>query len=162
MSDVAKVNSDLVGSPGPGPNENEGPIRPPREDTELRLGRAAVRQDGHPPRRPWVATYRSLDTAFLFVEYSGDPSQVLLLDRSGGELPLERVERLRRLGDDENSRRLLVDSMHDAGTDRVVGRREVTRREKPFDQRRGARGPGTRMDDETGRLVERDNVIVLI
>ena len=68
-----------------------------------------------------------------------------------------------RLGDDEKSRRILVEPVHDAGPLDPADARQArpAMADQRVDQRAG-RMARRRMDDEPGRLVDHDQMLVLI
>ena len=85
--------------------------------------------------------------------------QVLALHRARGELAHESGLRLRRLGDDQQTRGVIVETMDDAGT------RDAGERGSMVDERvseRAVEVPGARMNDQARRFVDHDDRVVLV
>ncbi len=91
-----------------------------------------------------------------------DEREVRLLDGARLERVLERLEGGVVLGDDEAARRLLVEAVDDARPENAADAREP----RDVVQERVDQGPpgvpGGRMDHEPGRLVEDEQVAVLV
>ena len=111
-----------------------------------RSARAADRRVDHPPRRRQPAPHER---------------RVHALDRSGRELPDQRVVRARaERATIKQSARVAVEAVHDARTDRVADRFDAGEtREQPVDQR-SARMPRAGMHDEPGGLRDDDDIVV--
>ena len=93
---------------------------------------------------------------------AGDDRDIDALDAVRGELARQRLVRRIGLGDDEQSRRVLVDAVDDAGPRDPADPRQPAGAvvEQRVDHR-AVEVARRRMDDEPGRLVDDEQVVVL-
>ena len=95
-------------------------------------------------------------------EVPADHGQVDLLDRARTELPRERLERRRRARHQQHARGVAVEAVHDAGP---IGAADPGQRAEPMDERvhhRAVSRAGRGVHDHAGRLVDGEQVGVLI
>ena len=86
------------------------------------------------------------------------------VDRAGRQRRHEARRRPRRAGHEQEARRALVEAVHDARAVGVVADARAargTRASRPVDERAGALA-GARVHDEAGRLVDHEQVVVLV
>ena len=112
-----------------------------------------------------VAPDRRLDPTDGRRDAPGDEGLVRLADSARLELGHERLLRRVVLGDHQQAARVAVEPVDDAGP-RDPGDAAVLRSTRPGQQRVHERVAvvmaGRRMDDETGRLVDDEQVVVLV
>ena len=106
-----------------------------------------------------VAADRRLDPARRRLRRAPDERGVRALELARADQLLQQRVRLRRAGDDEQPGRVAVEPVHDPGPVVVVSPLRAVR-EQALHERAGARRPG-RVDDEPGRLVDDEQVLVL-
>ena len=95
-------------------------------------------------------------------EVPADHGQVDLLDRARTELPRERLERRRRARHQQHARGVAVEAVHDAGP---IGAADPGQRPEPMGERvhhRAAPRAGRGVHDHAGRLVDGEQVCVLV
>ena len=126
--------------------------------------RAAVGHDRHLRPVLRVAPDRGLDPADGGRHAALDERQVRLLDPSGLELGHDRGLRGVGPGDHQQPARIAVEAMDDArpldAGDAAPGLAVAVRQERVDE--RAARMTGRRVDDEPGRLVDDQQVLVLV
>ena len=87
---------------------------------------------------------------------------VLLLDLAIVELPRELLVRRVVLGDDHQSRRAAVEPMHDARPLLAADAAQIVDMMQQRVDQRAAGVAGRRMHDHSGRLVDDDEIAVLV
>ncbi len=106
-----------------------------------------------------VAPDRRLDAAASRPRSSNDQGGVVPLECAAAHQILQTSVCLLRPRDDHEPGGVAVETMHDAGTPRISSRDVM------FEQalhERARRVPGSRMHNETGRLVDHHEVLVLV
>src|ERR1700722_3843877 len=128
---------------------------------------ALFSHDGHFLAMARIASNGPLDLACMNVEPAPNERQIFAFERAGAAVVGEEVgEALMRgvgFGDDEEPGRVLVEPVHDTGPLDPADARQA--RSAMADQRvdqRARRVARRRMDDEPGRLVDHDQMIVLV
>src|SRR5262249_14255582 len=117
--------------------------------------------DRHPLPLMWMTADRPIDRAAGGARLAEHDRKIGLLHPPIVERACERRVRARGARDDENARRLLVEPVNDARTIVILLRGDEPSMEERVDDRAAPR-PGSRMDDDAGRLVDRDELLVLI
>jgi len=112
----------------------------------------------HANARARVPTDRRVDGHRRRFHFAVGECQVLPVDFPGRNRARERRHGRQRLGNDHESRRVLVQPVHDAGTGQRGSARMV--REQPI-QKRSPPMAGRGMDDEAGRLVDHQKLLIL-
>ena len=155
------MHADLVRPPRLERDPQEGVPRQQLLDLEMRHRVARrIGVERLPERVVAVAPDRSVDRAAQRARPSGDERDVLARERARLHELLQPAVRLGRAGDDEQPRRVAVEPVHDAGPLRLVSTFDVVG-EQPVHER-PARVPGRRMHDETRRLVDDEQMLVLV
>ena len=160
MADRLEVNADLVGAAGLELHAQQRGLGKLPLDLEMRDRGARLVGGGRVQRAvAAVAADGGVDRPRARVGPADDERQVLAPDTAVShrllECPVDRVA----LRDDEQPRRVLVQAVHDARAEWVVAARGPARqrlRERPGVVAR------RRMDGDAGRLVDDDQVVVLV
>ena len=133
------------------------------ENAPLGHGRPTLPDAGlHPVAGDRVAADGEVDRAAFLPGRATDDREVVLLDRPCGELPRERVHRLRGLRDDDDAGRVLVEPVHDPRALRI---RPVASERPAVEERRDEGSVARarrRMRRHAGRLVDRDEARILV
>src|SRR3989442_2770118 len=148
MTERSQMDTDLVGAARLESNLDEREIgealeHPIAGDRPLASARRA---NGHLYSGRRMAPDRCVHDPLVGPHAPVDDSEIATRHRPGGELGYERVVRLGGLGDDEKSRRVLVEAVHDP---RASGPTGAPRAGRGSENRRpaGPQGPsGARMD----------------
>ncbi len=172
MADMREMNPDLVSTTGLETECKEardrvagravGLDQPPARD-----GAPAVAPHAHPFPGVRVTPDRGIDGTDRLVRQAPDEAEVFALERTGaaviGELCRERPMSGFGLGDDQQARRVLVEPMHNAGPAHSPDSRKVVTAmgDERVDKRAGPVA-GSRMDDEACRLVDHDQIRILV
>ena len=164
VADGVEMDPDLVRPPGHQVELEQGPLGEPLANAIAGDRRAAVGHDRHLRPVLRVAPDRRLDAADGGGHAALDERQVRLLDPAGLELGHDRGLRRVGPGDHQQPARIAVEAMDDArpldAGDAAPGLAVAVRQER-VDQR-AARMTGRRVDDEAGRLVDDQQVVVLV
>ncbi len=122
----------------------------------------ALRHDGHAHPRARVPSDRRVDDAFRTPGLPLRQRQVAAANRPPRELPGETVIGGLALGEHDEPRRALVETMHDAGTSRAPDRRH----RRGVGERRGGEAPlraaRAGVGHHAGGLVDHQHVLVLV
>ena len=158
---AVEMDPDLVRPPG---LQRDAKQRVPRQqllylEVRHRLARR-VRVERLPHRIATVAADRRVDRPAAGLRPADDECEVLARQRARLHQLLEPPVRLGRAGDDEQPRRVPVEAVDDPRPFRLLPALDVVG-EQPVDER-SLRMAGRRMDDETGRLVDDEQVLVLV
>jgi len=109
MADGGQVNPNLVSTPSLQPRCDQGPKIQPREFSNVGHRRFAIRIDGHSLTIVSVAGNRGVDRQSFSFEITGYDGHVPPFRRFCGELTGEMQMGAIRLGDDDQSGRVLVE-----------------------------------------------------
>ena len=109
-----------------------------------------------------VAGDGSVHHAMWRTRHAMDDGQVLLLDRAAGELPRKLAMCLIVLGHHQQAGGALVEAVHDAGTQDASDAGEIVHVVQKGVDKRAARHAGARMHDHASRLVEHEEMRVLV
>ena len=164
MPDGIEVDPDLVRPPGDEVELEQGPAGEPLADAVAGHGRPAVGDDTHPGPVPRVAPDGRFDPTGARGHLAVDQRLVRLLDPARLELGHQRRLRGILLGDHQQTARVLVQAVDDAralDTGDPAPRRAVAVGQEGVDQR-PVRMTGGRVDDQAGRLVDDQQVVVLV
>src|SRR3989449_1189158 len=154
------MHADLMRAPRAEPHPQQIDLREPRDDGRVRHGVPPSGEHGHALAVLGMAGDRRLDRDRALREVAPGERGVDALDAPlldhGGEAAVRRL----RLRDEEQARRVAVETMHDAGPAlgpgrerRALPREHVHQRVIPVAR--------ARVDDEARRLVEHGEVLVL-
>src|SRR6266542_4682346 len=158
--DRGEMDADLVCPAGLELDVEECMAREQLEQLELRHRIARGRSVERTPERiAAVAADRRFDTSTARARPAHDERQVAPLERTVADESLKAPMRLFRTRDDHQAGGLAIEPMHDPGAfglaaGDVVGKKTVTERPGWV--------TGRRMNDEPGRLVHDDEVLVLV
>ena len=159
--DRGQVNSDLVRAAGLEPDREQRVFRQEAFDLEVRDRLAwRVRIERPPQRVVTVAADRRLDPAGAGPRPAADERQVAAVERSLPNEVLEPGIGLLGTGDDQQPRGVAVETMDDAGALRYVAARDPAIEQRLH--QRPARVARGRMDDDSGGLVDDEQVLVLV
>ncbi len=157
--DRSQVDADLVRAARLEPDAQQRMLRQDLLDVEV--GHGVARRggvEGLPRRIAPVAANGRLDPPAARVRPAPDEREILAFERAPPNEALQATEGLLAAGDDEQARGITIEAVDDAS---AVGRpaRCPTSAERPGE--RPLRMIGTGMDDDTGRLVDDEQVLVL-
>src|SRR5882672_9192798 len=163
-ADVREVHTNLVRATGAESDAEQVDVREPRDDGGVGRRVPAALRDRHPFAVFGIARDRRFDVDHILAQMSPHERRVHTLHG-----PLLDGARQAAVGeiafrDDEQPGRVAVEPMHDPWTARFRGR-AARQLGAPPDQHiheRVVPVAGTRMDDESRRLVEHREVLVLI
>ena len=105
-----------------------------------------------------VAADRRLDPPAPRARPPADEREVLAFERAPPNEALQTAERLLATGDDEQARRIAVETVHDAG---ALGRPASRPTSAQRTGERPVRTTGSGMDDDAGGLVDDEQMLVL-
>ena len=164
MAERRQVNADLMRSTGLEAHVEVRELReafhhPPARDRALPLPHG---KDRHALAVTGIATDRRVHDARRRAHASVYDRDVTALHRAGHELSRQRVIRAWRLRDDEETRRVLVESRHDAGPACATDGCDRRRVREGCCRERGVRVARAGMYDHTRRLVDDEHVVVLV
>src|ERR1700730_12555128 len=158
--DRRQMNTDLMRSSGLEPYIEEGVPRQELFHLEARDGLPRlVRVERVAKRVAAVTPDRRLDPAARRARSADDEGGVVAFQRTPADAVLQARVRLFRARDDHEPRGVAVEPMHDAGTSGISAGDVAL--EQPLDERAG-RMPGGGMHHEARRLVDHDQVLVLV
>ncbi len=123
---------------------------------------ATRRPDRHALAVHGVAADRRVDLAAALGGHAEDERQVLLPHLAGGELRRQGAVRGVVLGDQDQARGPAVETVDDPGPQHAADAGEVADAVQQGVHQGSAGGAGTGMDDEPGRLVDHEQVRVLV
>src|SRR6185312_2232866 len=158
MADRGEVDADLVRAAGLQRALDERRDRVALAWRDMRARRAAALDDGHRRARHRMAADRRID-GDRALDVAPCDREVVAMHVARGERARQRGLRLRRARDDEEAARVLVEAVHDAGARDAGERRRVVQQRV---LQRAAAVARARVDDETGRLVDDDDRVVLV
>src|SRR5579884_3087859 len=107
-----------------------------------------------------VAADRRFDRPATRARAADDEREVLPFERTPADERLQAPVRLRRPRDDEQTRGVAIEPVHDSRPLGLLAARRVVR-DEAVDER-AARVPGRRVHDEAGGLVDDEEVLVLV
>ena len=162
MPNGRQVNPDLVCPTGYQVQLEESPAGQPLADSVACRGLTPARHDGHASAVVWVAPDRRLDAANIGRDRTESQGQIRLLDRPCLELGHQAGLRDVVLGDHQESARVAVQPVDNAGAHdtgdaavrRIAGKQGV--------DERAARMAGSRVHNEARRLVDDEHVVVFV
>ena len=117
--------------------------------------------DRHPAAVPRIPGDRLVDNYFVLFEMSPAHRCITTDDAAGRDRRRQQPMRTFCPRDQQEPGRFLVDPMHNAGPLLTASRRERAATEKRVDQR-AAPVPRRRVDDHTSRLIDHDDVLILV
>jgi hypothetical protein len=159
--DRGEVNADLMRAARLETHAQERVLAEELEQLELGHGVSGeVGIEGDARRIMAVAPDRRLDPSAARARAPPHERDVLAYDLPPAEHPLEAPVDVVRAGDDQQPRRVAVQPVDDAGPLGLVAARDRVGRE-PMDER-AARVPGRGVDDDARRLVDNEQVLVLV
>ncbi len=164
VPDRLEMDADLVGPPGDEVELEQGPGAEPLADPVARDRWPAVRDDRHPGPMLRIAADRRLDPPGVRGDTALDEGLVGLLHPAGLELGHQAGLGSIVLGDHQQAARVAVEAMDDPGPAHA-GDPAVFGAAGPAEQgvdERPRRVSSRRMDDEPGRLVDDEQVVVLV
>ena len=158
--DRLEMDADLVRPAGLEPDVEERVVAHRLLDVEPRHRLARGRRVERVPRAvAAVAADRRLDPPRRRLRLAPHERRVGALELARANQLLQQLVRLLRAGDDEQARGVAIEPVDDPGPVVVVPTLGSVG-EQPLDERARARRSG-RMDDEAGRLVDDEQVLVL-
>lgn len=165
MAKVGEMHADLMGAACVGTAEEEGSLGGLVQETIVGEGWAAgAGEDGHFFALRGVTADRAFAAALGVTESAVDDGEVVFFDSAGSELGSEEGMGVVVPSDEEKAGGVGIETMDDAGTIGAgpggEGLRAVAGEEELGEgAAKMARG---RVDDEAGRFVEDDEVVVLV
>src|SRR6188472_2513903 len=160
QADRLEMDADLMGPSGLEPDLEQRPSAEALAQLEPRDGVArGLRVEGATRPVTPVAADGRRDPPGAGAGLADDERQVAPLDLAVADRPGEALVRLFGACDDEQSGGVAVEAVDDARPIRIAA--GGAEREQPVRQRRALVGPGG-MDDEARRLVDDDQVLVLV
>jgi hypothetical protein len=157
--DGLEVDADLMGAPRLEADVEQCVAGQELGDLEVRHRVArGLGVERHAGRLAPVAADRRLDPPPPRTRKAADEGEVLPLDRPLAEQALQPSMSLLRPCDDEQARRVAIESVDDAGPVRVVS---AGRTSPQALHERAPAAPRSRVDDDAGGLVDDEQVLVL-
>jgi len=158
VSEMLEVDANLVRAAGFEPAFDK---RCPRQSFDDPVARARLTPppgDRHTRARPHVAPNRQVDQPAC-ARFAMHDRKINTVHGARGKLAREAGLRLERLGDDQKPARIAIQAMHNARARHPGKRRRV--REQRIEQRASVH-TRPRVNNQTGGLVENDQIIVLV
>ncbi len=160
MTERGHVHANLMRAPGFEPERQFARADQPLAHRVVRDRRLAVGANRVLQAVARIAPDRAANRALRIVGDAEHDAAVLALDVARLHRAPERAERLFRLRDDQQARRVAVEPVHEARAHALAGQRRDVREQRVHERavRRAVRG----MRDHAGGLVDHEQVVVFV